>query len=140
MEATGRIIAVLPAMSGVSQRTGNNWCAQTYVLETTEQYPKRIPFEVFGEDRIKEFGIQLGEEITIRFDVDGREWNGKWFPKISCFGVSRQNNQPQPQTGPQPQPVPQPQQVQQPYAQQQVVTQPTQQTQNANDGTNDLPF
>lgn len=89
MEATGKIIAILPANSGVSQRTGNPWMTQTFVLETAEQYPKKIPFEVFGEDKIRQFNLQMGETVTIHFDVDGREWNGRWFAKVSCFNVTR---------------------------------------------------
>lgn len=89
MEATGKIIAILPANSGVSQRTGNPWMTQTFVLETIEQYSKKIPFEVFGEDKIRQFNLQMGETVTIHFDVDGREWNGRWFAKVSCFNVTR---------------------------------------------------
>ena len=33
MELTGKIIAVLPANSGVSARTGNPWMSQEYVIE-----------------------------------------------------------------------------------------------------------
>lgn len=101
MDATGKIIAILPANSGVSQRTGNVWCTQTFVLETIEQYPKKIPFEVFGEDRIKQFNIQMGETLTISFDIDGREYNGRWYPSVKCFNVVHQGQQqvaPQPQT------------------------------------------
>ena len=46
MEITGKIIAVLNERGGVSQRTGNEWKAQEYVLETEEQYPKRMCFDV----------------------------------------------------------------------------------------------
>ena len=106
MEATGKIIAILPANSGVSQRSGNPWMTQTFVLETIEQYPKKIPFEVFGEDRIRLFNLQMGETVTIHFDVDGREWNGRWFAKVSCYNVTRAGQaqvvpvaQPQPQGG-----------------------------------------
>ena len=115
MEATGQIIAILPANSGVSQRTGNPWCTQTFVLETIEQYPKKIPFEVFGEDRIRQFNLQMGETVTIHFDVDGREYNGRWYPSVKCFNVVRQGQQQvavtQQQTGQvqQPTPAPQPQ-------------------------------
>ena len=53
MEVTGKIIAVMPAQSGVSQRTGNTWMTQQYVLEVPGMYPKKMVFEVFGEDKIK---------------------------------------------------------------------------------------
>jgi hypothetical protein len=136
MEATGKIIAILPANSGVSQRTGNPWCTQTFVLETIEQYPKKIPFEVFGEDRIRQFNLQMGETVTIHFDVDGREYNGRWYPSVKCFNVVRQGQQQvavtQQQTGQvqQPTPAPQPQ-----------VAAPSHTSQDEGDGnTDDLPF
>lgn len=151
MQAVGRIIAILPAQSGVSARSGNQWCAQTFVLETVEQYPKKIPFEVFGADKIQQFNIQMNETLTIHFDVDGREWNGKWFPKISCYNVERQVQQ-QPQQAPYPQqpPYAQPQQMGAQYApyppQQQQYVAPQQQAaapapqQVQGGGSDQLPF
>ena len=32
MELEGRIAVVMPAQSGISQRTGNSWMSQEYVL------------------------------------------------------------------------------------------------------------
>ena len=69
MELTGRIIAVMPAQSGVSARTGNNWMSQEYVIEVPGQYPRKCVFRLFGEDRIKQFNIQQGEDLTIQFDM-----------------------------------------------------------------------
>lgn len=89
MEVTGKIIVILPANSGVSQRSGNPWMSQIYVLETVEQYPKKIPFEVFGEDKIRQFNLQMGETVTIHFDIDGREYKGRWYPSVKCFNVTR---------------------------------------------------
>ena len=88
MQATGKIIAVLPPKSGTSA-AGKQWTAQTYVMELDGQYPKRIPFEVFGEDRIKEFDMHQGDTMTIQFDIDGREWQGKWYAKITCYKASK---------------------------------------------------
>lgn len=96
MEESGRIIAVLEPKSGTTS-AGKSWMAQTYVLEVPGDYPRRVPFEVFGEERIKEFDIKMGEEITIRFDVDGREWQGRWYPRITCFKVFRPIATPPPQ-------------------------------------------
>jgi len=89
MELTGKIIAVMEPRGGVSARTGNQWMTQEYVLEVPGQYPKRCLFNVFGEDRIKQFNIQQGEDLTIQFDIDAREYNGRWFNDIRAYNVVR---------------------------------------------------
>lgn len=90
MELTGTVIAILPAQSGVSQRTGNTWMSQEYVIEVPGQYPRRCCFKIFGEDRIKQFAIQQGEQnVTVQFDIDAHEWNGRWFNEIRAYNVLR---------------------------------------------------
>ena len=56
MEITGRIIAVLPVQGGIS-KNGNEWKKQEYVLETHDQYPKKVCFQIFGADRIDQAAI-----------------------------------------------------------------------------------
>ena len=94
-EITGKIIAVLPTKSGTSAR-GTQWSSQTAVIETHEQYPKRVAFDVLG-DRIAEFNLQVGEEVTVSFDINAREFNGKWFNSVNAWHVVR--NQPPVQGG-----------------------------------------
>lgn len=89
MELTGKVIAVMEARSGTSARTGNAWMTQEYVIEIPGQFPKRCAFSIFGEDRIKQFNIQNGEDITIQFDIDAREYNGRWFNDIRAYNVIR---------------------------------------------------
>ena len=89
MDLTGRIIAVLQAQSGVSARTGNSWMSQDYVIEVPGQYPKRCVFRVFGEDRIKQFNIQMNEDITVQFDIDAHEYQGRWFNDVRAYNVIR---------------------------------------------------
>ncbi len=89
MDLTGKIIAVLPASSGVSQRTGNAWMSQDYVIEVPGQYPRKCVFRVFGEERIKQFNIQMGEDLTVSFDIDAHEFNGRWFNDVRAFNVQR---------------------------------------------------
>jgi len=94
MELTGKIIAVLAAQSGVSARTGNSWMSQEYVIEVPGQYPRKCVFRLFGEDRIKQFAIQQGEDLTIQFDIDAHEYNGRWFNEIRAYNVIRVGQQP----------------------------------------------
>lgn len=87
MEIQGRIIAVLPAKQGVSQKDGKAWKSQEFVIETMEQYPKRCMFNVFGEDKLKQFNIQQGGEYLVKFDINAREYNGRWYNDIRAWKV-----------------------------------------------------
>lgn len=87
MEIQGKIIAVMPATSGVSQRTGQQWMSQQYVLEVPGMYPRRVCFEVYGEDKIRTFAIQQGMEAVVNFEIDAHEYQGRWFNQIRAWNV-----------------------------------------------------
>ncbi len=87
MDLTGKIVGVMQPRSGVSQRTGNSWMVQEFVLEIPGQYPRHMVFNVFGEDRLKQYNIQMGQDYTVSFDIDAREFNGRWFNDIRAFNV-----------------------------------------------------
>lgn len=89
MEIEGKIIAVMPAQGGVSARTGNSWKSQDYVIETHEQYPKKCVFRVFGEEKIANMNIQIGEELRVSFDIDAHEYQGRWFNDVRAWKVDR---------------------------------------------------
>ena len=97
MEIQGKIIAVLPTRSGTSAR-GTQWSSQTSVIETQEQYPKKLAFDVIN-DKIDQFNIQVGEFLTVRFDINAREYNGRWFNSINAWNVIRQAQQAPAQCG-----------------------------------------
>ena len=82
MEIVGKIIQVLPLQSGTSSRTGNSWQVQSYVLETQEQYPRKVCFEIFGEDKIKNNPCNIDDLVTVSFDIESREFNGRWYTSI----------------------------------------------------------
>lgn len=91
MEMTGVVIAILPERSGTSQR--GEWKSQSFVIETQEQYPKHLCFEVFGADRITQFNIKCGETITVQFDIDARQYQDRWFNSIKAWNVIRPGQQ-----------------------------------------------
>lgn len=93
MEFTGKIIAILPQRGGVS-KSGNEWKVQEYVIEDHGQYPRRMCFDVFGTDKIEQFNIQMGEELTVSFDIDARQWQDRWFNSIRAWKVERAGSAP----------------------------------------------
>ena len=140
MEISGKIIVATEPRTGTSARTGSKWVAQDFVIETHEQYPKRCVFGVFGEDRLREFNINVGDELTVSFDIDAHEYNGRWFNSVRAFNVEKSGQQ-----GAQ-QPIPQaPINAGKPQAVAQAPQQAPQQQQLFNGGTpnmdiDQLPF
>ena len=88
MEFTGKIIAILQPRGGTS-KAGNEWKVQEYVIENHDQYPRKMCFDVFGADKIEQFNIQMGEELTGSFDIDARQWQDRWFNSIRAWKVER---------------------------------------------------
>lgn len=105
LQFTGRISKEFPHKSGVSKTTGNPWeIAEFLIEEEGQQYNKRMVFQVSGPDRIKTMNIKVGEFVTVHFDVDAHEWQGKFYNSISAYRVDKQGQQqaqPQGQSAPQ---------------------------------------
>lgn len=145
MELQGRIIKVCELRKGVARTSGNPWASQDYVLETHDQFPRRMMFNVYGEDKINSFNIQEGEELNVSFDINAREYNGRWYNDIRAWRVERvQPGQAAPAAASAPQPFAQPA-APQPFAQPAAVPPtPTQPAAvppaSAGDPESDLPF
>lgn len=91
MNLEGKVIAALPAKSGISKTSGNAWKSQEYVIETADTYPHKCCFNVWGEDKINQFNIKVGETINVSFDIDAHEYQGRWFNSIQAWKVERVN-------------------------------------------------
>lgn len=89
MEITGIVRYAMEMRSGVSSRTGNPWASKDYVLEIPGQYTRHFVFTVFGEERIKEFALRKDETVTVSFDIDANEYQGKWYNKVQAWKVER---------------------------------------------------
>lgn len=90
MEIKGKIIFALPEVSGVAKSSGNPWKKREYVLETMETYPKKIHFDFFG-DRADQYPLNVGDIITLSFDIESREYQGRWFTSIRGWKAEKEN-------------------------------------------------
>ena len=141
MEIVGKIIQKLPLQSGESKSSGKPWQVQSYVLETQEQYPRKVCFELFGEQRIKDNPCEIDDLVTVSFDIESREFNGRWFTSIRAWKVAQGDTTQGAQTAPQATPAAQPTvaPAAQPMTQ---MAAPNVETFDpaAGDSTDDLPF
>lgn len=86
-EISGKVIAALPIATGEGKNGA--WKSQDYVIETGGQYPKKVCFNLFG-DSIDKFRIAIDDEIKISYDIDSREYNGRWYTTVRAWKVEKE--------------------------------------------------
>ena len=93
---TGKIIEAGQVQMGTSQN-GTQWSSVEYVIEElNQQYPSRAVIQVYGSDKIQQFGIQVGEIITANIGLKAHQSkDGRWFNQLDCWKVERPNGQQQ---------------------------------------------
>lgn len=123
-DITGTVIAILPEQrfNGKNGEVVKN----QFVIEHGGQYKKKAVFSVLGEDKWKQMNVAQGADVQVSFDIDAREWNGKWFGELMAWRVQNVNGQ---------------QQEQQSVVQNaKPVEQAATQQQDGSQGSDDLPF
>lgn len=72
-----------------SKRTGNITKKYLFVGTTGGQYPKTVAFAVLGEERYDKMQIEVGATYQVAFDIESREWNGKYYTELSAWQAVR---------------------------------------------------
>ena len=91
MEIKGKVVSVLPQQSGTSQ-AGNQWKKQEFVIETQEQFPKKICMTLFG-DRVDQYPVAVNDEIVASIDIESREYNGRWYTNVNAWKIEKASAQ-----------------------------------------------
>ena len=83
MEITGKLMQILPEQRGESSR--GPWARGGFVIETEEQYPRKIAFSLWGEDKLTALkNIPIGNTIKVTFNIESREYNERWYTDCRC--------------------------------------------------------
>ena len=107
MEIKGKVVSVLPQQSGTSQ-AGNQWKKQEFVIETQEQFPKKICMTLFG-DRVDQYPVAVNDEIVANIDIESREYNGRWYTNVNAWKIEKASLQAAQASAPAPMPTFEPQ-------------------------------
>jgi hypothetical protein len=84
MDIKGKLVQLLPLQTG--QGKNGQWRKQDIIIETQGQYPKKVCISIWG-DKINESQLQIGNELNISFDVESREYNGRWYTDVKAWKV-----------------------------------------------------
>lgn len=85
----------------VDTREGNGvngpWKIAAYLLQTVEMYPKKMVVDVKDGQtgRIAQWDALIGQNVTVQFDIDAREYNGRWFNTLRAWAI-RSESTPEP--------------------------------------------
>lgn len=82
MQLTAKLIQLLPVQTG-SGKNGQ-WKKQDIIVETEGKFPKKVCMSIWG-DKIDVRQLQLGNQLTISFDLESREFNGRWYTDVKVF-------------------------------------------------------
>ena len=81
-------------VSKVGQREGENsrghWVVASFLLESEEMYPKHVVIDVSNTEfinRIGEWESHIGKRVNVRFEIDAREYEGRWFNSLKGYGI-----------------------------------------------------
>ena len=89
MEVTGILVKKTGEREGVSSRNGMPWKIAEYLIEIPGQYPRHINFRVSDGQvgRLARFDSLVGKTVTVSFDIDAHEYEGRWFNELNAWGV-----------------------------------------------------
>ncbi len=90
-DLTGKIKLIQDPMtfdSGFTKR-------EMVVIVEDGKYPQEINLE-FVQDKISLLdNLQPGQEVTVTFDIRGREYNGRYFNNLQGWKISSPGDQPE---------------------------------------------
>lgn len=86
LEITGKLVQKLQMQTGTS-KTGNSWQKQEFVIETGDQYPKKLCANLWGDkaDQLNQFNI--GDIVKISVDLESREYMGRWYTDVRAWKI-----------------------------------------------------
>ncbi len=100
LSVKGRVFQILKPETGVS-KVGKEWSKREFVIETEEQFPRKVCFTLFGDKTSLINNLAVGEVVDVSFNIESREYNGKWFHNINAWKIdkpeSAENRSPMPE-------------------------------------------
>jgi len=83
-ELTGKVKLVMDV-----QEFDSGFKKREFVVTTEDdRYPQDISFETLAERINLLDNIQPGQEVTVTFDIRGREYNGRYFNNLNAWKIS----------------------------------------------------
>jgi len=90
MEIKGKLVEILEPKTGQSSR--GNWKKQDFIIETDEQFPKKICISNWN-DKADLSSIKPGDILTVKVNIESREYNGNWYTDVKVWQLESENKE-----------------------------------------------
>jgi len=94
----GRLVQILSAQEG--QSTRGAWKKQDFIIETSEQYPKKVCICCWNEKTEELSKFQLNDNLRVSINIESREYNSKWYTDIKAWRIEQLNTESTTNTNP----------------------------------------
>lgn len=91
---TGQVVHIGP----VQEFGSNGFYKRTLVIsDEADKYPQEIPFDCAKKSADDAGNLELGQQVTVSFDLRGRHWkDDKWFPSLNAWKIDTLGRKPAP--------------------------------------------
>ncbi len=69
------------------EQKSDRFKAREFVIETEDQYPQMIKFQLVNDKCDLANGYNEGDRVKVSFDLRGREWQGKYFTNLQAWKI-----------------------------------------------------
>ncbi len=87
LQVKGRLIQKLPTESGEGRN--GRWEKKQFVIETDDQYPKKICIVLWGDKVSMLERVTEGDMLTVSINIESREFNSKWYTDLRAWRIEK---------------------------------------------------
>lgn len=95
MQLTAKFNRIIETKTGQGQN--GQWTSISFMVDAENgNFVKHPVFETFNKPELTE-GLKEGQEVTVHFDIDSKEYNGRFYNSVRAYRVDKGAQQQQAQ-------------------------------------------
>ncbi len=91
LQVKGKLIQKLPVESGEGRN--GRWEKQSFVIETDEQFPKKICIVLWGDKISMLERVTEGDVLNVSINIESREYNSRWFTDVKAWRIEKDEDE-----------------------------------------------
>ncbi len=85
LEIEGSVFKIMPEVTGEGRN--GTWVKREFVIETADQYPKKVCFSTWGDKTHDLKNLKVGDVVSVSFNADSREYNERWYTDLRAWKI-----------------------------------------------------